>query len=434
MQDLIAEALVQNRDALFSTMSRLLAREYPDRHVLETDSGYFGYRSFAYEGQCEAQSHPDRHQEWEVDWDDYHDRAYHSIYNVWVQIKWQSYEMEVVSIGSYGSHCRDVRHYLIAPTKEVADQFFEAVCRYNAEVRGEILIFQEGHWGKSEDLFQSIQNTKLEALVLPAGQKEAVVADVEQFFSCREEYARYGIPWKRGIVLIGPPGNGKTHMIKGLVNHINRPCLYVRSFKSEYQSPYANINAVFSRARATAPCILILEDLDSLVDDETRAFFLNELDGFASNEGILTIATTNHPERLDPAIIDRPSRFDRKYGFELPGADERARYLITFGASLDENLRLCDREALEVAELTGEFSFAYLKELYLASIMAWISTGRTATILDVMIGQVEGLRAQMSSAPDEEAMADLDERMPPNMPEGLRRMYRTSMAMRRRRR
>lgn len=431
MQDLIAEAIVKNRDALFSTMSRLLAREFRGGHVLETESPYFDYRTFAHEGQCTLRNHPERHQEWEHGWDDYHDRVYQSLHNVWVQIEWEGHAMEIVAIGSYGAYCRDVRHFLIAPTQEVAEAFFEAVCRYTAEVRGEILIFQEGQWGKSEDLFKSIQGTNLDALILPPGLKEAVVGDVEQFFGCREEYARYGIPWKRGIVLIGPPGNGKTHMIKGLVNHMDRPCLYVRSFKSEHQSPYRNINEVFSRARATAPCILILEDLDSLVDDETRAFFLNELDGFASNEGILTIATTNHPDRLDPAIIDRPSRFDRKYGFELPGPDERARYILSFGSRLDENLRLKESEAQEIAAMTDEFSFAYLKELYLASIMRWISTGRVATIHETMASQIGGLRAQMSSA-TEEVFGESEDAMPPGMPESMRRMYR-AMAGRRRR-
>jgi ATP-dependent 26S proteasome regulatory subunit len=59
-----------------------------------------------------------------------------------------------------------------------------------------------------------------------------------------------------------------------------------------------------------------------------RTNFLNELDGFAANIGIVTLATTNHPERLDPAILDRPSRFDRKYPFDLPEQPERHAYIV----------------------------------------------------------------------------------------------------------
>ena len=69
---------------------------------------------------------------------------------------------------------------------------------------------------------------------------------------------------------------------------------------------------VFWKARAESPCILILEDLDSLINDKNRSFFLNQLDGLENNDGLLVIGTTNHFERLDPAITKRPSRFDRK--------------------------------------------------------------------------------------------------------------------------
>jgi SpoVK/Ycf46/Vps4 family AAA+-type ATPase len=69
-----------------------------------------------------------------------------------------------------------------------------------------------------------------------------------------------------------------------------------------------------------------MEDIDSMVTDKIRSLFLNELDGFATNVGVVVLATTNHPERLDPAILDRPSRFDRKYYFELPAEAERRAY------------------------------------------------------------------------------------------------------------
>ncbi len=59
-------------------------------------------------------------------------------------------------------------------------------------------------------------------------------------------------------------------------------------------------------ARRSAPGLVALEDLDALIEDENRAFLLNELDGFADNEGVVVIASTNHPEKLDPAILDRP--------------------------------------------------------------------------------------------------------------------------------
>lgn len=69
---------------------------------------------------------------------------------------------------------------------------------------------------------------------------------------------------------------------------------------------------VFEKARQMAPCVVILEDLDSLINDGNRSFFLNQMDGLEGNDGLLVIGSTNHFDRLDPALSGRPSRFDRK--------------------------------------------------------------------------------------------------------------------------
>ena len=72
--------------------------------------------------------------------------------------------------------------------------------------------------------------------------------------------------------------------------------------------------------------MLVIEDLDSLVTDLNRSIFLNELDGLEDNDGILVLGTTNHFDRLDPAISKRPSRFDRKFVFPAPSLSERKEY------------------------------------------------------------------------------------------------------------
>ena len=87
--------------------------------------------------------------------------------------------------------------------------------------------------------------------------------------------------------------------------------LYVKSFQS-WMGEEAAMQMVFDKARQVAPCVLILEDLDSLINDRNRSFFLNQLDGFEGNDGLLIIGSTNHFDRLDPALNSRPSRFDRK--------------------------------------------------------------------------------------------------------------------------
>lgn len=116
---------------------------------------------------------------------------------------------------------------------------------------------------------------------------------------------------------------------------------------------------------------VVLEDLDAMVTEKVRSFFLNELDGLANNTGILTIATTNHPERIDDAILNRPSRFDQKWTFNVPDLELRAAFTrkwigkltrgeIGRGIKFDSEH---DALAQRVAEKTDGFSFAFMKEL-----------------------------------------------------------------------
>ncbi len=81
--------------------------------------------------------------------------------------------------------------------------------------------------------------------------------------------------------------------------------------------PRKNLDSLYSRPRI----------LESIVTPSNRSYFLNELNGFALNTGILVLATANHPELLDPALTERPSRFDRKYNFDLPAEGERESYI-----------------------------------------------------------------------------------------------------------
>jgi ATP-dependent 26S proteasome regulatory subunit len=142
----------------------------------------------------------------------------------------------------------------------------------------------------------------------------------------------------------------------------------------------------------------VLEDLDSLIDDENRAFFLNELDGFAANTGVVILATTNHPDKLDPAILDRPSRFDRKYYFNLPSLAERLGFLSFWNQSLEPDLKLSEGALRKLGKATEGFSFAHLKELFLSSMMQWMSEGRVREMGSVMSNRITVLREQMNSS------------------------------------
>src|SRR6185369_7631718 len=133
------------------------------------------------------------------------------------------------------------------------------------------------------------------------------------------------------------------------------------------------------------------------------AFFLNELDGFRSNPGVVVLATTNHPEKLDSAILDRPSRFDRKYYFQLPAETERRAYIRKWHDELQPEMRMSEAVTSTVVQKTEGFSFAYLKELLVASMMEWVSGGGSTPMDQVVMAQVNLLVAQMKTKkPDED--------------------------------
>lgn len=102
------------------------------------------------------------------------------------------------------------------------------------------------------------------------------------------------------------------------------------------KGPQYAIQSIFHRARWMAPYLLVFEDLDSLLTDKTRSYFLNEVDGLEANDGILMVGSTNHLDNLDSAIRDRPSRFDRKYYYPLPALAERASYARYWKAKLEK--------------------------------------------------------------------------------------------------
>ena len=333
--------------------------------------------------------------------------------NAWLEVQWHGSTFDVVIMNWFEG--RPVCHYwILADDTETARAFLREVCQWNAEVRGEVLVFDGGCWSKDAMLFESIKGATFDNLILKGELKQTVRADLQQFFASRELYEEYGVPWKRGILFVGPPGNGKTHAVKAIINALTQPCLYVKSFHAQHNTDEDSIRNVFERARKSAPCILVLEDLDSLLTTENRSFFLNELDGFAANVGIVTLATTNHPERLDPAILDRPSRFDRKYPFDLPELAERLAYISMWNDSLKPALKLTGEGIATLGELSEGFSFAYLKELFLSSMMRWIADeqkeNKPENMMQVMEAQVDILREQMVSANKLEAEA------PPEQP------------------
>ena len=447
IENFIKDALHEPNDYIAYHVGRELAELHPDKVIIEGKTGYFDLDAFVRAEKCSIVEESSVFNHIRTSWPGRDKDLKEYLQNSWLNVIWRGHLLDVVLI-TWAEDCyRSRHHWIVADDKKLTEAFFAEVCVWSSEVRGEILVFKDGDWEKNEELYDSIKSATFENVILPHSLKQQVLTDFEQFFQSRDVYEGFGIPWKRGALFIGPPGNGKTHTVKALINQLGRPCLYVKGFKSEYATEQENMGAVFARARVSTPCLMVLEDLDSMIDEENRSFFLNELDGFEKNTGLVVLATTNYPDRLDPAILNRPSRFDRKYYFNLPGAAERLAYILAwnntgavaagdgFARSVDlgekdcgdgnnpedlqrrSELRLSEKAIAEVVQQTENFSFAYMKELFLSATMHWMSTREdlpNSTMDQMVLDQAALLRAQMtlpSASPPSQSSASTSGRM-----------------------
>ncbi|KAK4227030.1 P-loop containing nucleoside triphosphate hydrolase protein [Podospora fimiseda] len=387
----VATAKPDRRDIAFFTHN-YIRQTHPDHHVTRTNPARANLLAYAAAGHAtctEEYSNPDiidtirsyiptnrpfDHQEGSV--------VDQVLFGRWTYT-WSSTTFTLYSITSHEPGVAPIEYLFILTPKlsspslhhPKTDALLLAAGTWTNTLHEEIYVWDDNGWVKDSALFQSIQQSSWDDIILPVSTKDSLISDTIGFFDSREIYQSLYLSFKRGIILHGVPGNGKTATIKALINSLAKkdiPSLYVKQFDSCRGSKWS-IKKIFARAREMAPCLLIFEDLDSLVEDKLRSYFLNEVDGLESNEGILMIGSTNHLSRLDPAIAKRPSRFDRKYLFELPDLATRVQYARYWrrklegkeaGKGFEEGL--CQL----IGVLTEGFSFAYIKELFVSTLLA----------------------------------------------------------------
>lgn len=236
----------------------------------------------------------------------------------------------------------------------------------------------------STGLDQSWDNLILDPSILRLVQR-----DTETFFYRRDWFIKNHIPFRRGYLFHGPPGNGKTSVIKSLLTSLKMNAYKIRLFSSNITDEA--LERMFRDAQSTGPNMVILEDLD-------RAFpktgekkspvglhtLLNCLDGLESLEGVITIATANEPTALDKAILKRPGRFDRVVLFDNPNPGMRE------GFFLKKAPYLCMADLSPVVGATEGFSFAQLQEAYvIAGQYAYEGGSEDVTVHDIHTAATE---------------------------------------------
>lgn len=195
---------------------------------------------------------------------------------------------------------------------------------------------------------------KPETPILNENLLEILDYDIDSFINSKDFYIKNNLLYKLGIMIYGSPGNGKTTLVKYFISRYTQYhnlLLTVSNFNDEivelidYSFPKDMIK------------ILVFEDIDCLPQYQ-RSSFLNFIDGVKILENCVILATTNYPEQVDPALINRPSRFDKIYRIDEPKDEARKQFLLKYFPKFN------DKELIELSEKTKLFSGAYYLELF----------------------------------------------------------------------
>ncbi len=162
----------------------------------------------------------------------------------------------------------------------------------------------------------------------------------------------------RGILMYGLPGNGKTLTGKIMMNEIKSSCIWVtaKDLANPWSTPSSMIASAYSLAKMLGTTVIFMEDIDAWLKSRTTDALKTEMDGLSENKGVLTVLTSNEPENLPDALLDRPGRFHDLLQYDAPSSSVRKKMLNSL---LKREVKSIDK----IIKKTRGYSGAYMKEL-----------------------------------------------------------------------
>jgi hypothetical protein len=239
-EQLIGEMLLLPVAAIEYHISRHLLQLFPDKALIESD-GYLGIQDYAEAKHCTLAYRTFTYNQMNTYWRGPEPQilrpphmmhsggfiiegmnlfpsstsqtpeeaeTHDAVNKAWFEVQWQGNSLDVLILHIQGLGSQIAHFWILGDTPDIARSFLAAVSRWEMEIRGEVLVFDNGQWYKDEYLFQDIKNATFDNLILRGTLKQEIRDDLLQFFSSRDLYEEHDVPWKRGILFVGPAGIG----------------------------------------------------------------------------------------------------------------------------------------------------------------------------------------------------------------------------------
>lgn len=269
-------------------------------------------------------------------------------------------------------------------------------------------------YSKKEHTKKQLENIK-NKIILPEKIKESIFNEFDVFLKSKQEYNKLQMPWKRGIFLYGPPGNGKTMLIRTLCDYFGLRKLNIKYSigrdgsvsvgknlgDSKMSSSYPDFSFLDfndeaeKRYAPNVPMVYYIEDIDKAIpgmgtgninDFKLSSLFelLNGLDGVVEREKYIVIATANNIEGIYDAILSRPGRFDSIYNIELPTIEQITELLKYYGMKIGDNIA----KQMKDNHLSMAFMVEFIKCLKFQHKTNEPTTKQVKEVLDKLIAHV----------------------------------------------